>query len=88
MWTGDWRDVAEFLRQPGGGVGSVVEPVGEVGIAAVTVGDVLEGVSCSPGDRFPTLVTLGPQIWRDNRDERFTTGLDVLVDGLRRRTTP
>jgi AcrR family transcriptional regulator len=41
-----------------------------------------------PEDRFPTLVTLGHQIWLDNRDERFTTGLDVLVDGLKQRTTP
>jgi AcrR family transcriptional regulator len=37
-----------------------------------------------PADRFPTLVTLGEHVWRDNRDERFTTGLDVLVDGLER----
>jgi AcrR family transcriptional regulator len=41
-----------------------------------------------PDDRFPTLVTLGHQVWLDNRDERFTTGLDVLVDGLTQRTTP
>jgi AcrR family transcriptional regulator len=37
-----------------------------------------------PGDRFPTLVTLGEHVWLDNRDERFTTGLDVIVDGLDR----
>jgi TetR/AcrR family tetracycline transcriptional repressor len=41
-----------------------------------------------PTDRFPTLVALGHHIWLDNRDERFTTGLDVLIDGLTRRTTP
>lgn len=41
-----------------------------------------------PDDRFPTLVTLGDQIWLDNRDERFTTGLDVLMDGLKQRTNP
>jgi AcrR family transcriptional regulator len=41
-----------------------------------------------PEDRFPTLVTLGPRIWLDNRDERFTSGLDALVDGLKQRTTP
>jgi AcrR family transcriptional regulator len=35
-----------------------------------------------PPDRFPALVALGEHIWRDNRDERFTAGLDVLVDGL------
>jgi AcrR family transcriptional regulator len=37
-----------------------------------------------PADRFPALVTLGPHVWVDNRDERFTAGLDVLVDGLER----
>jgi AcrR family transcriptional regulator len=37
-----------------------------------------------PADRFPALVTLGPHVWVDNRDERFTVGLDVLVDGLER----
>jgi AcrR family transcriptional regulator len=35
-----------------------------------------------PPDRFPTLVALGEHVWLDNRDERFTAGLDVLVDGL------
>ncbi len=35
-----------------------------------------------PPDRFPTLVALGEHAWLDNRDERFTAGLDVLVDGL------
>jgi AcrR family transcriptional regulator len=35
-----------------------------------------------PADRFPTLVTLGKHVWLDNRDERFTTGLDTLVHGL------
>jgi hypothetical protein len=37
-----------------------------------------------PADRFPALVALGPHVWVDNRDERFTVGLDVLVDGLQR----
>ncbi len=41
-----------------------------------------------PQDRFPTLVALGPQVWLDNRDERFATGLEVLVDGLVQRMTP
>jgi AcrR family transcriptional regulator len=41
-----------------------------------------------PTDRFPTLAALGHHIWLDNRDERFTTGLDILIDGLTRRTTP
>jgi TetR/AcrR family transcriptional regulator, tetracycline repressor protein len=35
-----------------------------------------------PPERFPALVTLGEHVWLDNRDERFTAGLDVLVDGL------
>ena len=35
-----------------------------------------------PPERFPTLVALGEHIWVDNRDERFTAGLDVLIAGL------
>jgi Tetracyclin repressor-like, C-terminal domain len=35
-----------------------------------------------PPDRFPALVALGEHVWVDNRDERFTAGLQVLVDGL------
>jgi TetR/AcrR family transcriptional regulator, tetracycline repressor protein len=35
-----------------------------------------------PPERFPALVTLGEHVWLDNRDERFTAGLQVLVDGL------
>jgi AcrR family transcriptional regulator len=35
-----------------------------------------------PPDRFPALVALGEHAWADNRDERFTAGLQVLVDGL------
>src|SRR5512132_501202 len=35
-----------------------------------------------PRDRFPALVALGEHLWVDNRDERFTAGLQVLVDGL------
>jgi AcrR family transcriptional regulator len=35
-----------------------------------------------PPDRFPALVALGEHVWLDNRDERFTAGLDVLVGGL------
>jgi len=37
-----------------------------------------------PAERFPTLAALGEHVWLDNRDERFTTGLDVLIDGLDR----
>jgi AcrR family transcriptional regulator len=35
-----------------------------------------------PPDRFPALVALGEHVWVDNRDERFTAGLDVLIGGL------
>jgi TetR/AcrR family tetracycline transcriptional repressor len=35
-----------------------------------------------PTDRFPTLVALGDHVWVDNRNERFTAGLDTLADGL------
>jgi AcrR family transcriptional regulator len=35
-----------------------------------------------PPDRFPALVAVGEHVWIDNRDQRFTAGLQVLVDGL------
>jgi AcrR family transcriptional regulator len=35
-----------------------------------------------PADRFPALVALGAYVWVDNRDERFTAGLDTLIAGL------
>jgi TetR/AcrR family transcriptional regulator, tetracycline repressor protein len=35
-----------------------------------------------PPDRFPALVALGEHVWVDNRDQRFTAGVEVLVDGL------
>ena len=35
-----------------------------------------------PPDRFPALVALGAHVWVDDRDERFTAGLDTLIDGL------
>jgi TetR/AcrR family tetracycline transcriptional repressor len=35
-----------------------------------------------PSDRFPALVAVGAHVWVDNRDERFTAGLDTLIDGL------
>jgi hypothetical protein len=35
-----------------------------------------------PPDRFPALVALGEHVWVDNRDQRFTAGLEVLVAGL------
>ena len=34
-----------------------------------------------PADRFPTLIALGEHVWVDNRDERFTAGLDTVIDG-------
>jgi TetR/AcrR family tetracycline transcriptional repressor len=36
-----------------------------------------------PADRFPALVALGGHVWVDNRDQRFSAGLDVLLDGLK-----
>jgi AcrR family transcriptional regulator len=35
-----------------------------------------------PPDRFPALVALGEHVWVDNRDERFTAGLQVVITGL------
>jgi AcrR family transcriptional regulator len=35
-----------------------------------------------PPDRFPALVALGEHVWVDNRDQRFTAGLDILIEGL------
>jgi AcrR family transcriptional regulator len=35
-----------------------------------------------PPDRFPALVALGEHVWVDNRDQRFTAGLDTLIAGL------
>jgi AcrR family transcriptional regulator len=36
-----------------------------------------------PNDQFPTLAALGEHVWIDNRDQRFTTGLNVILAGLR-----
>jgi AcrR family transcriptional regulator len=42
-----------------------------------------------PPDRFPALVALGDRVWVDNRDQRFTAGLDMLISGLEHaRNTP
>ncbi len=41
-----------------------------------------------PGDRFPTLIALGEHVWLDNRDERFTAGINALVDGLEQAQRP
>jgi AcrR family transcriptional regulator len=35
-----------------------------------------------PADRFPTLAVLGQYAWADDRDQRFTSGLDALTRGL------
>jgi AcrR family transcriptional regulator len=35
-----------------------------------------------PADRFPTLAGLGESVWIDNSDERFTSGLDTIINGL------
>jgi TetR/AcrR family transcriptional regulator, tetracycline repressor protein len=35
-----------------------------------------------PTDQFPALVALCEYVWVDNRDQRFTAGLDTVVDGL------
>jgi TetR/AcrR family tetracycline transcriptional repressor len=37
-----------------------------------------------PDDRFPTLIALGEHVWLNNRDERFTAGINALLDGLER----
>jgi AcrR family transcriptional regulator len=56
---------------------------------AATRGQLHEFFRSLPADRFPALVALGPHVWVDNRDERFTGGLEMLVDGLQRaRRTP
>jgi TetR/AcrR family tetracycline transcriptional repressor len=39
-----------------------------------------------PADRFPALVALGEHVWLDNRDQRFASGLDVLINGLEQRS--
>ena len=41
-----------------------------------------------PIDRFPTLAALGEHVWLNNRDERFTTGLDTLIGGLTKAQRP
>jgi AcrR family transcriptional regulator len=41
-----------------------------------------------PDDRFPTLAALGEHIWLDNRDQRFTAGINTLIDGLERAQDP
>jgi TetR/AcrR family tetracycline transcriptional repressor len=49
---------------------------------AVTRGKLHTFLRSLPADRFPSLVALGEHVWVDNRDQRFTVGLDTLLDGL------
>jgi AcrR family transcriptional regulator len=49
---------------------------------AATRGELHAFLRSLPADRFPTLVALGERVWVDNRDERFTAGLDTIVSGL------
>jgi AcrR family transcriptional regulator len=35
-----------------------------------------------PADRFPVLAALGEHVWADNRDLRFSAGLDTILTGL------
>ena len=35
-----------------------------------------------PPGQFPALAALGQHVWADNRDERFTASLDMLLSGL------
>jgi AcrR family transcriptional regulator len=35
-----------------------------------------------PANRFPALAALGHYAWADDRDQRFTSGLDALIRGL------
>ena len=41
-----------------------------------------------PTDRFPVLTALGEHVWADNRDERFTTSLHTLINGLQTAQRP
>jgi TetR/AcrR family transcriptional regulator, tetracycline repressor protein len=35
-----------------------------------------------PSSRFPALAALGPHAWGDDRDQRFSSGMDILLRGL------
>jgi AcrR family transcriptional regulator len=49
---------------------------------AATRAQLHDFIRALPSDRFPTLVALGEHVWVDNRDERFSTGLDTILRGL------
>ena len=36
-----------------------------------------------PADRFPVLADLGEEVWVNDRDRRFSAGLDTILAGLR-----
>jgi hypothetical protein len=35
-----------------------------------------------PAGQFPALVAIGEHVWADNRDERFTAGIQTLLGGI------
>jgi hypothetical protein len=41
-----------------------------------------------PAGRFPVLAVLGRDVWADNRDERYSAGLDTILAGLQAAATP
>jgi Tetracyclin repressor-like, C-terminal domain len=41
-----------------------------------------------PASRFPALAALGAYAWADDRDQRFTAGLDTLIAGLQATLRP
>ena len=41
-----------------------------------------------PADRFPVLADLGEEVWVDDRDGRFTAGLDTILMGLQAARPP
>jgi TetR/AcrR family transcriptional regulator, tetracycline repressor protein len=45
-------------------------------------------VAALPGDRFPLLARAGEHVWIDDRDERFSANLGVLLSGLARSRGP
>lgn len=49
---------------------------------------VRECIASLPADRFPNLIAAAPRVFTGSPDERFTFGLDLLLDGLERRRPP
>jgi AcrR family transcriptional regulator len=48
----------------------------------VTRGELHAFLRALPASRFPTLAAHGTHAWANDRDERFTAGLDALLRGL------